>query len=820
MKKYKFYILFLLFLIGATSFGQRCASTVQNHDERLKNDRKYAEFYRAYRQKIKQIISLRNPNCAGGPVIIPVAVHFDNGVVPAAQEACAVTLVQDQIQNLIDEFNGADPQNVAYGPLQNCFPGNPAIGNACLDFCLATQNHPQGYGLVDGEPAVTFGKVDFNNINPGSTAVPIDPNWAGYLNIFVGNLSGGLLGESAGIPGNFSGEGVVIDACTFGSGDVDCPGMNSSASCGGIYNEGNTLTHEVGHYLGLFHIWGDNSTCNGVQDQIADTPDMDSNYGGYTSCNDLTCADLPSSCGSKDMYMNYMSYAGDACMYMFTSDQADVTNATAIAAGFSTATPSQCAAPVQPVVAFTWSPDPADLCPNAADIQFSDQSTGPATSWAWTFAGAGVNPTTSSEKNPLVSVTSSGILTATLTVSNAIGSSGPLTHSIPVTILNASDAQCQVCDYTLQMHDSFGDGWNGATVKVMLDGVLAQTITLTNGFDGSQVFQVTSGQNIELVFTSGAYDYEITFELVDPCTNVIYAQTATPAAGTLYTGVVDCNCSFPTCNDGLQNGNETGVDCGGPDCPPCPVCNMTLYDSGGPSGTYSNNEDTLYTLCPDMSGQKIMISFVSFDVENQATCNYDKLSIYNGLDTTVAPLGSYCGTTLPPDFTSTSPDGCLSIHFTSDYSIVQNGWEISVSCMGGGLCNTVNNTLDSGAGSLRDAIQCSAPGDTIIFDNAIIGDTIFLTTGALTIDKNLIFLNSGQLPVFVQAGSVEAIVVNSGANVLIKNMAILGAMTGNTPAITNDGIMSLDQCQILSSNGGGAIKNNNTLIFKGVGTVK
>ena len=129
-----------------------------------------------------------------------------------------------------------------------------------------------------------------------------------YLNIWVCDLSGGILGYATS-PSNFlsSGDGVVVSYKHFGdNGTVEPP-----------YHKGRTTTHEVGHYLGLKHLWGD-SNCG--DDQINDTPTQQGEN------ND--CPGFPhnqNSCGTQnlngDMFMNYMDYVNDFCMNMFTQDQ-------------------------------------------------------------------------------------------------------------------------------------------------------------------------------------------------------------------------------------------------------------------------------------------------------------------------------------------------------------------------------------------------------------------------------------------------------------------------------------------------------------------
>lgn len=149
--------------------------------------------------------------------------------------------------------------------------------------------------------------------------------WAAedYLNIWVVNLSGSLLGYAQfpvsstldGLTGTSTDrltDGVVIDYTTFGSADD-----GSFPSMDNVYDKGRTATHEIGHYLGLRHIWGDVSQCSGVGDYVADTPYQRSSTNSCPTGSQTDCT------STHKMYQNYMDYTYDACMNLFTQGQVE-----------------------------------------------------------------------------------------------------------------------------------------------------------------------------------------------------------------------------------------------------------------------------------------------------------------------------------------------------------------------------------------------------------------------------------------------------------------------------------------------------------------
>jgi len=256
-------------------------------------------------------------NRVGGPtneeiIKIPVVVH----VIYYNDETNITTeKIESQIAVLNEDFRKL---NADYTQTPDEFL--PLVADVGIEFELATidpegndtdgitrtfSDTVSGYSgdsLGTGAPAETF-PLYFTEMG-GQDAWPTDQ----YLNIWVVEMESRLgrldvAGYAHPIGSDPRIDGVVIEPRVFGLHEPLIP-KNT---------RGRTATHEIGHWLNLGHIYGEDEDCE-ISDGVNDTPNA---YAQYT--------DFPvypkSSCGSTDITMNFMDYVDDRAMYMFTNGQ-------------------------------------------------------------------------------------------------------------------------------------------------------------------------------------------------------------------------------------------------------------------------------------------------------------------------------------------------------------------------------------------------------------------------------------------------------------------------------------------------------------------
>jgi hypothetical protein len=125
---------------------------------------------------------------------------------------------------------------------------------------------------------------------------------------------------------------------------------------------------------------------------------------------------------------------------------------------------------------------------------------------------------------------------------------GATSSYVYTSFLTASCDVSDQCAYVLSFSDSYGDGWNGASISVYVNGYFSNSYTLADGSSGTANLMVCPNDSISLIFNSGYYDEECGFEFYDPFNNLIYSFTAgnSPTPNTPFFQFVG-NCTPPSC---------------------------------------------------------------------------------------------------------------------------------------------------------------------------------------------------------------------------------------------------------------------------------
>ena len=229
---------------------------------------------------------------------IPVVIHvIHNGEAVGTAPNITDTQVLSQITVMNEDFRKLAGT-----------PGDGAGVDVEIEFCLAVVD-PAGVP-TSGINRVNLGQASWSTADINGTVKPTtiwDPSL--YMNMWSVNFTDATLLGYAQFPGGPANtDGVVANYSTFGSVNYD----DGTFLLNPPYNEGRTMTHEVGHWLNLFHTF--QGGCAAPGDSCADTPPVATpNFGCPTvdSCGD----------GTNDQVQNYMDYSDDSCMNIFTADQ-------------------------------------------------------------------------------------------------------------------------------------------------------------------------------------------------------------------------------------------------------------------------------------------------------------------------------------------------------------------------------------------------------------------------------------------------------------------------------------------------------------------
>lgn len=229
------------------------------------------------------------------PVVVHVVYHADDQNISDEQ-------VRSQIDVLNRDFRKTNPD---VDTLPDVF--QPLADDAQIEFSLADTD-PAG-NATDGITRTHTDTTSFTyddaikfDSSGGADAWPSDA----YLNLWVGRLGGGLLGYAQFPGGVSSTDGVVILDTAFGTVGTASP----------PFGLGRTATHEIGHWLNLNHIWGDEDGCVGT-DKVDDTPNQAYANTGKPAFPHVTCSNGP----NGDLFMDYMDYVDDDVMVLFSAGQ-------------------------------------------------------------------------------------------------------------------------------------------------------------------------------------------------------------------------------------------------------------------------------------------------------------------------------------------------------------------------------------------------------------------------------------------------------------------------------------------------------------------
>lgn len=445
-----------LFASAQQPATDKCATTQVTKAELSKNPAlalQHAQFLYDLQNYLAANPQLKQAK-ADGPRVIPVVFHviYDGNLANISKDQ-----ILDQLDIMNEDFRrlNADAANTP-----EAFDSVAADCN--IEFRLANLD-PEGK-CTDGITRTFSPRTTTASNQNGVKAVKYW-NRDKYLNVWVvntiGDLStiGGTVLGYAQFPlgGLTSTDGIVIRSDYIGS-------IGTATG-----RKGRTVTHEIGHWLGLRHIWGDED-CG--TDFVFDTPvHKEANFGCFNYPKYNTCADGDTIRG--EMFMNYMDYSDDYCMNMFSKGQKAIMDFTldgppnGSILGFRENLWSQ-----DNLIATGVTNNPAVPCAPIADmfsnrrmicqgqtVSFTDNSyNGSVSSRSWTFEG-GNGSGTSTAANPTVTYTTPGIYDVSLTVTNAQGTSDKTLDNYIIVSSNTADDNNYGYFESFENEDWFNNKW-------------------------------------------------------------------------------------------------------------------------------------------------------------------------------------------------------------------------------------------------------------------------------------------------------------------------------------------------------------------------
>lgn len=374
--------------------------------------------------------------------------------------------LNSQIQVLNDDYGGVGFNNANYptSAFQSYATntlitaaskdgtGRIGISNTGISFCLALRDT---LGNVLAEPGIE--RINWNTISGASSPSAattytaftnlmnniIKPAtiWtpSKFLNIWVSDVNTGIsvigysnfppLSSLTGISGSGTSttDGLWCWAKVFGSQNIYSTGVYNPP-----YNLGRTATHELSHYFGIRHTWGDGSC---LTDYCNDTPSAQAaTYGGtaiYPYLPNNCTATVPPTGSEGIMFMNFADYSDDASVYMFTNDQKNRMQTAMTNSPYRNqlGTHGFCSASSTPTANFSLS---STNISTGQSLSITDLSSPVGLITSWNYKCTASTPTLSTLQSPTFTFNVTGIFTISLTVTNSAGLNSTITKTIQV----------------------------------------------------------------------------------------------------------------------------------------------------------------------------------------------------------------------------------------------------------------------------------------------------------------------------------------------------------------------------------------------------
>lgn len=409
--KTNIFTLFLLLAIpfaGSAQVGNFCAADafrqklIQEHPEVLQDEAELEAFTKEFEANFSHYEISR-----AGNIVLPIVFHI---IHQGGSENLSDARIRDQIKTLNEDYNKLNPDQSTVIPWFQ-----PRIGNIGVEFRLANID-PSGNptnGIERINSCQTYVGNDYSKMH----------NWPRdkYINVWVyRQMRDGAAGYAY-YPGSVQAiyatparDGINILSDYVGGHD------------GPSYNLYRALTHEIGHFLNLKHVWGDTNepTVACGDDDVNDTPITK----GYMNCPSANASKICNA-DSFENYQNYMDYS--YCSRMFSngqgvrmiaalnSNKADRNNLWSAANLAATGIEDTFYTPSAPVADFSVSK--RYVCLNGSVTLLDGSWNGTVDSYYWEIPNG--NPAISTDKNPVVQFLVAGWQPVTLTVTNATGTS-------------------------------------------------------------------------------------------------------------------------------------------------------------------------------------------------------------------------------------------------------------------------------------------------------------------------------------------------------------------------------------------------------------